>query len=176
MYSDADIRRLLPGSLVIPYTDLYNYATVEDLLDDGEGRAVILYEVVDGLGHWVVVFESEDEEGNDQITYFDSYGLPIDDPLSSVDPAYRLKSWEDFRYLSMLLAQTDTPIDYNNHALQARGGRINTCGRWAVARAKNWRLSSDDFAKLFLPAAGEKFSPDELVTLYTDSLERSAQS
>lgn len=175
LLSDADIRALLGGNVtVIRYQDLWNYKTIEELLDE-HGCAVILYEQTDGLGHWVAICELEGpHEGT--IAYFDSFGLPIDDPLAHIDPAFRVKNWEDYHYLSLLLANTpdDIVIDYNDHQLQEHDS--NTCGRYAVVRCMYPTLSNDELAEFLTPDEedGEDLTPDDVVVAITNKLAKKA--
>jgi hypothetical protein len=174
LLSDTDIRRLLGGNVtVLRYPDLYNYETLGDLLSE-HGCAVILYEESTGMGHWVAVCEGEKEQEG-VIYYFDSFGLPIDDPLAHIDPKFRVRDWEDYHYLSMMLANTPPgiEIDYNDHCLQDT--RSNCCGRYAVMRCMYPMLSNDELAELLTPDATDPYrSPDELVVALTNKLAQKA--
>jgi hypothetical protein len=171
-YSDADIRRILGDRAVIMlYRDLYMYETIDDLLDAGNGAAIILYEQTSGVGHWTAVVEGTGRQEG-VIFAFDSYGLPIDEPLTEIDPKFRMKSFQDYGYLSMLLgsAPDGVEIDYNDYELQGAGENIATCGPWSIARVLNPHLSSEEFAILFTPGEDENFTPDELVAAFVESL------
>ena len=47
-------------------------------------------------------------------------------------------------YLAKLLANDGRQINYNEYKLQ--GEDANTCGRWVVARCRNRRMTTDQFA------------------------------
>lgn len=170
MLSNSDIERALGGKcIVIRYQDLYNFHTIGDLLTAGQGSAVILYETSDNIGHWTCVVRGTGPQDG-IIFYFDSFGLPIDDPLAEIDPKFRVKKWEDYMYLSLLLAESPpfVEIDYSDKPLQEDRRGINTCGRWVLARCMMPHLDSDEFAELFAPIPGEKISPDDIIVEYTN--------
>jgi hypothetical protein len=143
-YSDKDIKNKLNNKArVIKYSDLYNYKTIEDALGPYK-TLVILYETSDNFGHWVCVYLY-----NNILWFFDSYGLWPDDELTYIDPRFRIKNYEQFDYLSILLGISDYEVDYNNFQLQLEDEGINTCGRWCVARIINKDLTTDEFYEVF---------------------------
>lgn len=160
-YSDSDIRTMLRGNVkIMTYKDLTNYPTIEKALEEF-GRIALLYETKDNFGHWCCVFYGP----KNRIYFFDPYGIRIDDQLLYIDPKFRMKNNQDFRYLSYLLKNTDKKIDYNDYSLQSEKEGVNTCGRWVVVRMMFNFLDSDEFAKLFSPDSN--LSSDDLVLAYT---------
>jgi hypothetical protein len=175
--SDVDIKNILGDQAkVLIYKDLYNYNTIEELLQP-EGAAVILYETNktsggSSFGHWTCVFNGKPVLIEGVITpciyYFDSYGNPIDDPLHSIDPKFRIKNKEDFMYLSTLLGLCPYEVDYNDYQFQNESEGVNTCGRHCITRILHDDLDAEEYIDLFKNEPG--VSSDLLVTEYTNSL------
>lgn len=175
--SDSDIKQILGDqSKVLIYKDLYNYNTIDELLEP-EGAAVILYETNKtstghAFGHWCCVFNGKPVVVDGVITpciyYFDSYGNMIDDVLHHVDPKFRIKNGEDFAYLSTLLGLCPYAVDYNDHQFQSDTENVNTCGRHCITRILHDDLDAEEYIDLF--KSGDGVSSDELVTAYTNSL------
>ncbi len=162
-YSNTDISNKLNGKVqVMTYPELYNYDTIDGVLGP-HGAAVILYMQQPQFGHWCCIFK---EDG--VLYFFDSYAIFPDDQLEDIAKKFRIKSGQNFGYLSHLMGISPYECDYNDHQLQSEVEGINTCGRWCVARIKNRHLSSDQFAELFGP--DDMVTPDEIVVEYTDGL------
>jgi hypothetical protein len=102
----------------------------------------LLYETEPGYGHWVAVLETP--QG---IEHFDSYGLKPDAELKWIPKKYREAFHATAPHLVRLLARDGRDINYNEFKLQSPSPKIATCGRWVVARCKNKRLTTEQFAE-----------------------------
>lgn len=167
-YTTRDIKDKLDDCVnVITYEELNNYDDILDALYPF-GNLVILYEtdgtIENNVGHWVTVILGE--EGD--ISVFDPYGFKIDEPNELLSKKVRLIENQDFNTLSLLLALSNLPVDYNEHELQEFKKGINTCGLWAIARIMNNHLTNDEFYELF--KGDKEINPDELVYKYVNSL------
>lgn len=161
LFSDRDIENKLGGEVkVVLYTDLDQYEDIDELLSP-YGRTVILYEQVRGLGHWTCLFRGP---GKNMVSYFDSYGNFVDEPLDNIHPEYR-SAYGDTRLLSAMLLRAKKggmSIDYNPYQMQEHGDGINTCGPWVVLRLTYPWLDAEEFARIFTPE-DRSIKPDELV-------------
>ena len=101
----------------------------------------LLYETEPGYGHWVGILETP--EG---IEHFDSYGLKPDAELAWVPKQYKVAFAATSPHLVRLLARDGRDVNYNEFKLQSKAPKIATCGRWVVARCKNKRLTTRQFA------------------------------
>ena len=131
--SDEDLRNACPGLDVWLYKDLAKQSKLPKL------PIAVLYETQPGFGHWVGVLATP--EG---VEHFDSYGLKPDAELKFVPKKYREAFMATAPYLAKLLANDGRQINYNEYKLQ--GEDANTCGRWVVARCRNRRMTTDQFA------------------------------
>lgn len=134
--SDVELRDALPSLSIWLYKDLAQLRDLPKL------PIAVLYETEPGYGHWVAVLETP--EG---IEHFDSYGLKPDAELAFIPPAYRASFMATAPHLLRLLIKDGRPVNYNQYKLQASGAKISTCGRWVVARCKNKRLTTKQFAE-----------------------------
>lgn len=151
--SGIDMKRLIPDANVMTYRQLKKYRALPKL------PLVILYETKPRIGHWVVVLNTP--EG---IEHFDSYGLKPDGEISFVPIQNRAALGVDQPHLVKLLLDTMVPINFSDWQLQAHG-RIATCGRWCVLRAKYRDLTSEDFGNLIKKATKKiGLCPDLLVS------------
>jgi hypothetical protein len=161
-YSNRDISQKLGGNVrVITYKELLNYKTLDEALGE-HGAFIVLYEQERNFGHWCCGFLDDDI-----FYFFDSYGIIPDDQLIDIDPKFRIKSGQQFKYLTYLMKNSPYEIDYNPYQFQDDQEGINTCGRWCVARIKNKDLDADEFYDLF---TGDNIDSDELVVEYTDDI------
>ena len=131
--SDSELVDACPGLSVWLYRDLARQSTLPKL------PIAVLYETQPGFGHWVAVLETP--EG---IEHFDSYGLKPDAELRFIPPQYREAFMSTAPYLARLLGNDGRAINYNEYKLQ--GPHSNTCGRWVVARCRNRKMTTTQFA------------------------------
>lgn len=151
--SGIDMKRLIPDARVMTYKQLRGCGQLPEL------PLVILYETRPGVGHWVVILKTP--EG---IEHFDSYGMKPDGELSFVPIRNRALLGADQPHLVKLLLDTMQPINFSDWRLQSKG-RIATCGRWCVLRAKYRELTSDAFGNLIKTASKKiGLKPDILVS------------
>ena len=143
--SNEEIIDYLKDIKVVPYSDIKNYHTINDLLAPFD-KVVILYRTAHTYGHWCCIFRSRER---DEIEFFDPYGLIIDDQLSyNNDKQFQRQYGQNHFFLTRLLAEVNEDVSYNHHKLQKFGPNINTCGRWCILRLLNTDLSLKDFKRL----------------------------
>lgn len=151
--SDAELKEACPGLTVWLYKDLAQLSQLPEL------PIAVLYETKPGFGHWVGVLSTP--EG---VEHFDSYGLKPDAELAFVPPRYREAFMANAPYLGRLLARDGRNINYNEYKLQ--GPTTYTCGRWVVARCRNRRMTTTQFATAMEQLADRhRISLDEAVLL-----------
>lgn len=154
--SDADItsdfkKNFLKkkGVRIVTYEELADYDSINDLLYPYD-RCVILYETKRNSGHWTCLFKRKRLGEPSIISFFDSYGLKIDEELEYVPKNLR----GDYPHLTYLLYRhaqkyPDLPVEYNEFPLQEDLKGVNTCGKWCVIRMYLNNLDAREFAKLF---------------------------
>lgn len=159
-YSNDDIYNKLKGDVkIIKYNDLQQYDNIDDAIGK-TGNLVILYETKTNYGHWICIFKTINKNGKIMLSYFDPYGIPIDDQND-----FTQKSLEKKPYLSKLIIKSPyNLIEYNEHQLQHFSKNISTCGPWCIARLKFKYLPLTRFYKLF--KGNKHFTSDELVANY----------
>jgi hypothetical protein len=167
--SEMDIKHMMNGKTkIIPYTDIYNYKTIDQLLSP-YGHVFLLYLTKPNYGHWTLIFRYPHKR---EVHFFDSYGYVPDSEFSFVkDMQFRIKSKQIYHYLVHLLINSTKKytVSYNHFQLQGhnkKGGRhIATCGRWCLARILNKNLDEYEFFDLF---GGDDMNVDKdlLVTRY----------
>jgi hypothetical protein len=133
--SDSELRAALPSLSVWMYKEL------AELRDLPKLPIALLYETEPGYGHWVAILETP--EG---IEHFDSYGLKPDAELKWIPDKYKEAFRATAPHLLRLLARDGRDVNYNEYKLQSKSPKIATCGRWVVARCKNRRLTTTQFA------------------------------
>ena len=145
---------------LISYTTIHKYKNLDQLLGK-YGACIILYETKKNYGHWCCIFKLDD----DTIEFFDPYSLMPDYQFEFIDNEYRLKSNQNYPYLTKLMVDSPYNLTYNHYPFQQYKKGINTCGRWCATRLLFRNLSLDDFIKLF--GKNRKYSRDFYVTLLT---------
>jgi len=143
--SNEEIIDYLKDVKIVPYSDIKNYHSINDLLAPFD-KVVILYRTNHNFGHWCSIFR---DRGRNEIEFFDPYGIIIDDQLGYNDnKVFQREYGQNHYYLTRLLADAKEDISYNHHKLQKFGPNINTCGRWCILRLLNTDLSLQDFKQL----------------------------
>ena len=151
--SSADMQRWLPGTLVMVYSDLAQFKTMDDALG-ARKQMVFLYLTSKMYGHWVCVFRR-----GQTISVFDSLGYVPDDELSFIPAHFRRVSNQERPHLSYLLESSPYRIEYNNWALQKDSPRIATCGRHCIVRLAFKNMGADAYARMLLGSG----NPDQFV-------------
>jgi hypothetical protein len=125
--SDADIQLYLPKAKILTYNQLERFETLQDLLPHSTDFVVLLYQSSPNRGHWVCVTKHEGI-----VVYFDSYGKPVDHPLTYTSRATRKQLGETQKYLSQLFNRAPEEVVYNPIDYQSDDPDVNTCGRHCV--------------------------------------------
>lgn len=166
MLSTDDIVKIIsyynPSCLLKVYTypDLLKYKDIYKLLPNSNNFCIVLLYPwsVDNsnIGHWVCITGKKDS-----LTYFDSYGMEID---NNVLKEYRNK-------LIKLLLQYKGKMYYNEYPLQKLEPGINTCGRWVSIFGSFHRTNTvDQFAEIIYQGSNiMNISPDELSVKLTQN-------
>lgn len=130
--SDSDIRDHLPNALILKYSELDEYGTLDNILPNIKSYCVILYEHSHNTGHWVCI--SRPREGI--IEYFDSYSGYVDCPLTWTPKAILEKLDSDYPTLSRMFDECPEEVVYNKIKYQKQSNGVNNCGRWVVLRIR----------------------------------------
>ena len=131
--SDDQIHKLLPDSPIIIYEDLEKYNSIEHLLPNKRSSVVLFVKTMaDNAGHWCGLARSENN-----IYYFDSYGLRPDKALSFAPKELRKDFGQNIPLLSYLLnkaVDSGFDVSFNEVKYQDENPAIMTCGKWVVSR------------------------------------------
>jgi hypothetical protein len=142
---DQTLREYLPNAKIIPYDELKNYKTIEELLPNPKDYAIILYLLESPTsGHWTCILR-DDKRGT--IEHFDSYRVYPDKELNWIDCKTRKELGVNCPYLSKLYDKTKKKVVYNNVKYQSDNSQIQTCGRHCVWRIINFLENNMDLKK-----------------------------
>jgi len=130
--SDGDIREHLNNPLILKYSELDEYGTLDNLLPNIKSYCVVLYEHSPNTGHWICI--SRPREGIAE--YWDSYGGYVDCPLTWTPKAILDKLDSGYPTLSRMFDECPEEVVYNKIKYQKEGNGVNNCGRWCVLRIK----------------------------------------
>lgn len=143
-FSGNDVLDLVDGeSKLVRYPDLYKYDTIEEVLYP-YNCFFLLYETKFKYGHWVCVILHD----NGVLEFFDPYGYFIDHQLKFISDKYRLKSHQDYPYLSRLFLNSPYKIVANDEKLQKKYKNNSTCGRHIGLRMVLRDLPLKDYQKI----------------------------
>jgi len=159
LYNDAEIRHIeadpmgndtilsyYPNALIISYDKLKNYNYIEDLLPEKDSYCFLLYTSSVNSGHWTLLSRMDDE-----VEYFDPYGLNPDAPLRWISRDKRRELGEDTPFLSLMLDATDKDVVYNPFDYQSKREEVATCGRHCCFRLKtiiNHSMDLNEYYKM----------------------------
>lgn len=161
---DVEIRNALGSDAkIIPYHELKNYRTMDELLPKPKDAAMLLYENSPMNGHWVCLTKN-----NGEISFFDPYGEIVDKQLQySKHSRERVEGGAD-QSLHQLLSTSKLPVFFNDYKYQRDGGDVNTCGRHTINFIRyNQRhgLDLEDYNEMMKKTQKETGMPyDELIS------------
>lgn len=112
---------------IMSYSNLYNIEDIEQAFN-GKNNLVLLYEISEGVGHWVGLLKRP----NNIIEFFDSYGLQVDEELNYTQNYYK----DGEPHLTRLLKNSKYTYYCNKIRLQEEKRDDNTCGRHIAMRIK----------------------------------------
>jgi hypothetical protein len=131
--TDGDIRRYFGDgveSKILKYSELANYATIDELLPKPRDFRIILIEDSYNKGHWVCILKYDKT-----VEYFNPYGIRPDAQKNMLGKVRNRLLGQDEDYLSKLMkASKGYKLIYNKARLQKLKEGINTCGRWIILR------------------------------------------
>lgn len=160
---DLEIRKALGNDAkIVPYQDLKNFRTIDDLLPLKKDAVMLLYENRPMDGHWCCLTKNKGE-----ISFFDPYGEIVDKQLKySQFSKDRVEGGAD-QSLHQLLSTSKLPVYYNDFKYQRDGNAVNTCGRHAINFIRyNQRhgLDLEDYNEMMEKAQKQSGLPyDELI-------------
>lgn len=137
---DDDIKFYLPNSKILKYSELSKYKNIDELLPKEKDFVFILYEDSPNKGHWTATTKHIGKgKGKPVISYFDSYGGKVDNPLNWLSTNQNIKLNQDRKLLSNLLNKCPYKVEYNPIKYQSedKSHDINSCGRHATFYVKN---------------------------------------
>jgi hypothetical protein len=122
--TDSKVRQALGlDTRIIKYSELKNYATIEDLLPNVGNFFILLLEEDMNKGHWTCMMKTPKE-----YYYFNSYGKKYDADLSVIPMCIRRILGQDQKEITRLLG--DNECKYNTVKFQ--GDKSQVCGRFCV--------------------------------------------
>ena len=128
--SNNDICKLIDGKAnIIIYPDLHKYENIDQLLEP-HGACILLFEAKKNYGHWCCLFKQKPN----LLEFFNPYGGYPDDSLKYIGTDFRIKSNQDYPYLSKLMIDSPYNLSYNEYAFQKHKPDIKTCGRHCSLR------------------------------------------
>lgn len=160
-FSGGNVLDLVDGmSKLVRYPDLHKYDTIEEVLHP-HNCFFLLYETKHKYGHWVCVILHP----NGVLEFFDPYGYFIDKQLNFIDDKHRLKSNQEYPFLSRLFLNSPYKIIFNDKKLQKKYQNNSTCGRHIGMRMALRNLPLKEYQKIMKNENG--IDADDKVTYLT---------
>lgn len=164
MFSDNDFKRYLGEGKVIKYSDLSNYANINELLPNDKDFRVILVESQYNSGHWVALLKY-----GDIIEWWNSYGTKPEYDFKFVSLVAKHLLGQGGNLLTKLLntKRPDQKVYYNKKKVQKIVEGVNTCGRWCIARilAMLVGYELDDFITKVEEKCDETGKPPDILVI-----------
>ena len=157
--SDSLVKQALgPDTLVLKYSELKNYETIDQLLPTIDSYFIILIEDNFNEGHWCCMCRLKDNS----LFYFNSYAQKFDRDLSVIPMCIRRILGEDKKEITRLL--DGKKCEWLKTTLQ--GNKSMVCGRWCVLFLTfvcKIGFSPDDFVEFIKEKSKElKLNKDQL--------------
>lgn len=118
---------------IIIYSHLNDYEYLLELLNKSICAVFILLKTSENSGHWTVIVKY-----NENIYYFDSYGVKPDGELKFINSSMRSELNENNNILTKLIHGIPSSYNftYNKVQFQSHENNINTCGKWTTVFTK----------------------------------------
>lgn len=176
--SGKDMKKLLGNVKILEYPELRNYTDINDVFDS-QGRCVLfLIEQKNGnnvTGHWDALFSSVDKQGNKEINFFDSYGLPPNgwNKYVSMSIQKQLSEVNGTMLLPLLQKAKNQgyKVLYNHVKLQQMKPNVKTCGDFVSSRLLKKDLNNDEYIQ-FLDSLKSQYKVktyDEAVCIFINA-------
>ena len=127
--SDALIRKYLPQSRILKYSQFKNFKSLDQIIPNNKDYVIILYETSPNSGHWCCIMNF-----NNNYEYFDAYGKEPSQPLTWNKPEINMMLGQSKPYLDYLINSNNKDTFYNDIEYQSTKDDINTCGRHCIFR------------------------------------------
>ena len=143
--SFSEMKSKLPDVNIIEYTNLDQYNDIQEALGS-QGACIILYMESRNYGHWVLLMK----KNNNTLEFFDSYGIILDDEFKFINYESGAQV-QNLHYLTYLILKSGfSYVICNTTKLQQDDkNKIQTCGRWVLARFLLREMNIQDFNQLF---------------------------
>jgi hypothetical protein len=173
LVSEKDLKRKFKANLsqvkVLVYPQLNQVNVITDILPENICCVFILLRTTENSGHWCSLCRH-----NDNIYYFDSYGVSPDGEMSKIAPNMQYELHENTKSLTRLIRTMPNGFTfaYNKVQFQQYKPYINTCGKWSLVFCKCIfnGLSLNDFqTRMKLLKTQYKQSYDDLICILWDS-------
>jgi hypothetical protein len=166
LLTGQDIHTMTSGHVnILPYHMLANAASFDNILGDS-GACIILYELSEGSGHWVLVMKRPATPTDpEHIEFFDPLGVPVDADLPRIDAHVRSQLHEDVPHLTQLIRESGLQVVWNRQKLQKDIRHVNTCGRHCVVRWLFRKTPLDRYQKSL--TRNRAYDPDFWVSALT---------
>jgi len=159
---DLNITKSLPINIPMSDSDIKKYVPAMRYNNfNGKLPSIILYapDEMPNMGHWCMLHNTVDNDGNKVIEFFDSYGMKPDKALKILQNNYNPK-------IVKWLLNTCKNITYSADKLQGSGNNIMTCGRHCIVREMFKKYSAENYAKSLKKVSKELgVTPDEIVSI-----------
>lgn len=131
LVSNIDLERKFKTNksqiIVKVYPELNQINNIIDILPGNICACFILLKTTENSGHWTCLCRNQND-----IYYFDSYGIGPDDELHNIKPGLRYQLHENSKALTRLIQTIPSgfTFSYNKVQFQQYDPNVNTCGKW----------------------------------------------
>lgn len=166
--TDGDLERYFGSGIeseVMTYSQLANFASIDELLPNAFDFRIILVEQMRNKGHWVLILKY-----NNIIEDFDSYGKGIEPQRNFIASGMNRLLGQEHNHIKRLVARSPYKYVVNKHRFQSLKPDVNTCGRWCCLRiimAKSLKMDLPEYTEMVMKASRDmRLIPDAVVSLW----------
>lgn len=152
--------------IIIKYSELRNYKSLDELLPNQFDFKIILLETNRNQGHWVCIIRMYST-----IELFNSYGIPIDSEWKFIPDSVERLLKQNIRYLSNLIKKNNKfKIVSNKYKFQSKDPSVATatCGRWVILRIELAKMGYklEDFINMIDKQVEKTGMPSDILVLH----------
>ena len=140
--STTQLKHLSRVDSLIPFHELGNYKTLEDLFNTLGNKILVIILADEHTGH----FGYLGKQNNLSCIFFESYGIDLDNLLQRFP--YTMELTHGVNVLKSIAENSNMTVDYNRYQLQSYNSTVEDCGYHVSSRSRFNSLSNLQYFNL----------------------------
>lgn len=171
LLTDEEVEKIAKNAKVLTYSELADYDNIDQVFGN-KNKIILLYinekNPTSTVGHWTSLHRNKDV-----IFFMDPYGKEIDEHLDDFSQEHRNMTGQPVNFLTRLLydyVNEGGKVHYDEMKKQKSSPDIATCGRWTALRLRFYKISEQDWQKMWQDLKSNGYNIDKIAVDITNKL------